>query len=235
MELIYSATFGIFIGLLSAFGSIFFPKFITDGEVEPPADDSTSDSQSESVCRDFLRDVDESKRQILALTSLSVIITVWIITGRGWTWATLALLLLSSGMLSIGLADWRTRLIPDALTLPLLWIGMLIQLLPATQTVGIERSLIGAVLGYMLPWTLGVMSFLTGRRDSVGGGDLKFTAMIGAWLGPIAVLWVLFAASLGVVLAYLATRLRGRSAQEKMVAFGPWLAASGIGWILIQL
>jgi leader peptidase (prepilin peptidase)/N-methyltransferase len=236
MELIYTCAIGIVLGLISSIMAIGLPVLIDNiYRIETSEHNHVPVSKYSEINRNFSGEITAARYQILFLALVSATITIWTVSREGWTWHSLVLLLFFSAALSVGLADWRSRLIPDALTLPLLWIGMLIQLLPATRTVGIESSVIGAALGYMLPWTLGVISSVIGRKDSVGGGDLKFIAMIGSWLGPMAALWVLFAASLGVVLAYAIMRLVDQGDKSKMAAFGPWLAAAAIGWVLIGM
>lgn len=124
----------------------------------------------------------------------------------------------------LAMIDLRSRILPDALTLPGLWAGLLIQLHPATATVGANEAVLGAAVGYLAPWSVGFVLAIAGRRGSIGGGDLKLMAMVGAWLGPIPALIALFVASLGSSAFYGTGRLLRIGRRRRHYPFGPWLA-----------
>jgi prepilin signal peptidase PulO-like enzyme (type II secretory pathway) len=81
-----------------------------------------------------------------------------------------------SGLVVLAFVDARTKLLPDALTLPLLWLGILIQLFPETRTIGLELSVIGTVAGYLPLWLLAQAYRFIRGRDGLGMGDLKLLA-----------------------------------------------------------
>lgn len=137
-------------------------------------------------------------------------------------------LVLAIGLLTLALADHMTRLLPDALTQPLLWLGLLAQIPPGTRTVGLESAVLGAVLGYGVPWVIAGVYGLFRPGASIGMGDLKLLAMLGAWLGPSATFAVLFVAAVASVVARLALILLGRARIEDEYPFGPWLCLGGL-------
>ncbi len=111
----------------------------------------------------------------------------------------------------LAFVDARTKLLPDVLTLPLLWLGMVIQLFPETRTFGLELSVIGAVAGYLPLWLLAQAYRLIRGRDGLGMGDLKLLAAMGAWSGPLVLPQVLLLAALLAIAVFVIERLMHRS------------------------
>lgn len=129
-------------------------------------------------------------------------------------------------LLALAWIDARRGLLPDALTQPLLWAGLLVNL--NGTLVPLQHAVLGAAGGYLLLWCVYWGFLLTTGREGLGYGDLKLLAAIGAWLGWTVLPWVLLAsASLGLVAA-LALRLAGRMKAGDALSFGPCLAAAGI-------
>lgn len=128
----------------------------------------------------------------------------------------------------LAFVDARTKLLPDVLTLPLLWLGIVIQLFPETRTIGIELSVIGAVAGYLPLWLLAQAYRLIRGRDGLGMGDLKLLAAMGAWSGPFVLPQVLLLAALLAIAVFVIERLVHRSAggfhEER--PFGPAIVAA---------
>lgn len=126
-------------------------------------------------------------------------------------------------LITLAFVDYRTRLLPDLLTLPLLWLGLLIQLWPATRTVGLEMAVIGAVAGYLPLWLLAHFYRLVRKRDGLGMGDLKLLAAMGAWSGPWVLPYVLLGASLLAILGVICCRLLAsrRIGMQEELPFGP--------------
>ena len=132
--------------------------------------------------------------------------------------------------------DLRTKLLPDVLTLPLMWVGLLLATLaPWVLGVSSEWAVLGAAAGYGLLWTVGTVGTLVLRRPAMGGGDAKLLGAAGAWmgLGPLPdVLVVAAVCGLGTALIMaLVSRLRaGRAAPGDapqggvQVPFGPSIA-----------
>ena len=132
------------------------------------------------------------------------------------------------GLLVLAAVDYQTKLLPDALTLPLLWLGILIQLFPETRTVGLEMSVIGAVAGYLPLWLLAQAYRLIRGRDGLGMGDLKLLAAMGAWSGPFLLPQVLLLAALLAIAVFVIERVLRRSADglHDERPFGPSIVAA---------
>jgi general secretion pathway protein O len=140
-----------------------------------------------------------------------------------------------SVLVTLALVDYRTRLLPDILTLPMIWLGLLIQLLPETRTVGLEWALIGAVAGYLPLWLLAHMYRLFRGRDGLGMGDLKLLAAMGAWSGPLLLPSVLFFAALFAIASYLIGHFLNRNTPgfHEERPFGPWIVLAYGALLLI--
>jgi leader peptidase (prepilin peptidase) / N-methyltransferase len=153
----------------------------------------------------------------------------------GATGAMLAALVLTWFLVALAFIDIDTQLLPDNMTLPLLWLGLLVALLlpdtGARLPVDLATAVIGAIAGYLSLWTVyHAFKLLTGK-EGMGYGDFKLLAALGAWLGwqmllPI----VLGAAAVGAIVGLAMIALRKHS-QGVPMAFGPYLAAAG--WIML--
>jgi len=122
--------------------------------------------------------------------------------------------------------DAQTRLLPDMLTLPLLWAGLLFHW--SGGWVELDNAVAGAAAGYGLLWVVWAAFRGCSGRDGIGFGDLKLAAANGAWLGVEALPWALLAASLAACVAALIGRASGRLKRFEAVAFGPYLAMGAI-------
>lgn len=132
------------------------------------------------------------------------------------------------GLLILASVDAKTKLLPDVLTLPLLWLGIVIQLFPETRTVGLELSVIGAVAGYLPLWLLAHLYKLIRGRDGLGMGDLKLLAAMGAWSGPFLLPQVLLLAALLAIAVFVLERVLRRSSTgiHEERPFGPAIVAA---------
>lgn len=122
--------------------------------------------------------------------------------------------------------DAQTQLLPDMLTLPLLWVGLLFHW--SGGWVELDDAVAGAAAGYGLLWLTWAAFRGCSGRDGIGFGDLKLAAANGAWLGVEALPWALLAASLAACVVALVGRATGRLKRFGAVAFGPYLAMGGI-------
>lgn len=154
----------------------------------------------------------------------------------GWRFSAdislLGALLFLALLLTLAAIDLQTLLLPDVLTLPLLWLGLLFNL--AGGLVPLEQATIGAVAGYLSLWGLfWLFKFATGK-EAMGYGDFKLLAALGAWLGWQALPnLVLIAATSGLLVTVL-QRWLTRQEIDRPLAFGPWLAlAGGISLLLL--
>ena len=134
--------------------------------------------------------------------------------------------LLGWGLIALSTIDIETRLLPDSLTIPLLWSGLAFNLLDTFAPLG--DCVIGAMAGYGVLWAVyHGFKLLTGR-EGMGFGDLKLFAMLGAWLGWQALPTILLLASLAGAAAGIALVARGRASRDTPLPFGPFLAAAGL-------
>ncbi|WP_423783655.1 prepilin peptidase [Gibbsiella quercinecans] len=155
----------------------------------------------------------------------------------GWLipvgWQLAGTLLLLPWLLALATIDARTWLLPDVLTLPLLWLGLGFNL--CDTFVPLAQAVAGAMVGYLLLWCLRWGFKLLRGVDGLGYGDLKLLAALGAWLGWQALPHLLLIAAGGGGLATLIQRGITRHFVAQSLAFGPWLALGGTVCLLIQV
>ena len=143
----------------------------------------------------------------------------------GWTMAAFGGLILTALLIALTFIDADTQYLPDSLTLPLIWLGLLFNL--NGTFVPLKSAVLGAVFGYMSLWLLCFIYKLLTGKIGMGNGDFKLLAALGAWLGVgILPVLVFMAALIGLVGAII-----GRIAKGQYFAFGPSLAIAG--WIIL--
>ena len=144
----------------------------------------------------------------------------------GWSWLTLTGLVLTAFLIALTFIDADTQYLPDQLTLPLVWLGLLANY--AGGLVSLQQAVLGAVCGYMSLWLLNFVHKLLRGFDGMGAGDFKLLAALGAWLGAAVLPVIVFVAALvGVVAAVVL-----KAAKSQPIAFGPCLAIAGwLVWI----
>ena len=144
----------------------------------------------------------------------------------GWSWLTLTGLVLTAFLIALTFIDADTQYLPDQLTLPLIWLGLLANY--AGGLVSLQQAVLGAVCGYMSLWLLNFVHKLLRGFDGMGAGDFKLLAALGAWLGAAVLPVIVFVAALvGVVAAVVL-----KAAKSQPIAFGPCLAIAGwLVWI----
>ena len=144
----------------------------------------------------------------------------------GWSWLTLTGLVLTAFLIALTFIDADTQYLPDQLTLPLVWLGLLANY--AGGLVSLQQAVLGAVCGYMSLWLLNFVHKLWRGFDGMGAGDFKLLAALGAWLGTAVLPVIVFVAALvGVVAAVVL-----KAAKSQPIAFGPCLAIAGwLVWI----
>jgi len=138
---------------------------------------------------------------------------------------------LSATLVALAWIDFESTLLPDVLTQPLVWAGLLVNLFDAFTSV--QMAVAGAVAGYVFLWVIfHVFRLLTGR-EGMGHGDFKLLAALGAWFGIGALPMVLLGASLVGVLVGGALTLSGRASHGQPLPFGPYLALAGLVMLLL--
>lgn len=148
----------------------------------------------------------------------------------GWRFgATLTALLwcgFAAALVALAGIDWDTTLLPDNLTLPLLWAGLVVSALG--WTIALPDALWGAVAGYLSLWSVYWLFKLTTGKEGMGFGDFKLLAALGAWLGLKMVLPVVLAASVLGAIVGIAMKLASTLREGRYVPFGPFLAGAGL-------
>jgi leader peptidase (prepilin peptidase)/N-methyltransferase len=144
----------------------------------------------------------------------------------GLGWQGLSAMLFVWGMVALTFIDFDTQLLPDSITLPLLWAGLLINL-RGTFT-DLASAVIGATAGYLLLWSVyWAFKLLTGR-EGMGFGDFKLLAAIGAWLGWKMLPFVILASSVVGVVVGVALMILARRGRDVPIPFGPYLAGAAL-------
>lgn len=144
----------------------------------------------------------------------------------GATWAGMGALLFIWGMIALTFIDFDTQLLPDSITLPLLWAGLLLNLGGAFTDLG--SAVIGAAAGYMSLWIVYWVFKLATGKEGMGYGDFKLLAAIGAWLGwQVLPLTILASSMVGAVVG-ITLIIAVKHGRNVPIPFGPYLAAAGI-------
>ena len=167
-------------------------------------------------------------------TALLSVAVVW---RFGWHWQSAAALLLTWSLIALTVIDIDHQILPDVITLPLLWIGLLLSLawvanLRPPMPVDPRSAIVGGAAGYLTLWLVfWGFKLLTGK-DGMGYGDFKLFGAIGAWMGwQMLPLVLLLAAFAGAVVGLALIVLRGRD-RRLPISFGPYLAAAA--WIALM-
>lgn len=158
------------------------------------------------------------------VTALLSVLVAW---HFGATWACLAALAFTWSLISLTVIDIDHQLLPDNITLPLLWLGLILSVTGHGTGVAPADALLGASIGYLSLWSIyWVFKLLTGR-EGMGYGDFKLLAAVGAWLGWQQLLTVIILSSLtGAIIGITLAMVAGRDKNIPM-SFGPYLAIAG--------
>ena len=158
------------------------------------------------------------------LTMLLFLACVW---RFGFGWQGFGALVLTGFLVALSGIDIRTQLLPDSLTLPLMWLGLIAALdnlyMPA------KPALLGAIVGYVSLWSVWWLFKQATGKDGMGHGDFKLLAALGAWCGLSGLLpIILISAVAGAIIGALLLAVQGRD-RATPIPFGPYLAIAG--WI----
>jgi leader peptidase (prepilin peptidase)/N-methyltransferase len=153
---------------------------------------------------------------------------LWVICGLtfGISNALAGALLLTAVLIALTAIDLDLQLLPDSLTLPLLWVGLLINM-TGTFT-SLESALLGAVFGYLSLWSVYWLFKIITGKEGMGYGDFKLLAALGAWLGLAALPTIVLLSSLVGATLGLTLILTGQQTRETPMPFGPFLAGAGL-------
>jgi leader peptidase (prepilin peptidase)/N-methyltransferase len=130
-------------------------------------------------------------------------------------------------LLAASLIDWDTTLLPDDLTLPLMWAGLVVAALGWTS-LPLADALWGAVAGYLSLWSVYWLFKLTTGKEGMGYGDFKLLAALGAWLGWSMILPIVLGSSIIGAVVGIVMKVSGQLREGVYVPFGPFLAGAGL-------
>ena len=148
-------------------------------------------------------------------------------TQWGWSITTLMWCGFSAAVITLAMIDWDTTLLPDDITLPLLWAGLIGSALQWLQ-VPLHDSVMGAVAGYLSLWLVYWGFKLVTGKEGMGYGDFKLFAALGAWFGWTALVpIILMASGIGAIVG-IAMKLSSTLREGGYVPFGPFLAGAGL-------
>ena len=154
-------------------------------------------------------------------------LTVAALIRFGPTSTTVAAWVLLWSLIALTFIDFDTQLLPDNITLPLLWIGLAANVAGFRPGVSLRDAVIGAIAGYLALWTIYWLFKLIRGKEGMGYGDFKLLAALGAWLGwQMLPLIVLLSSVVGAVIGLGLVVFKGRDHQIPL-AFGPYLAIAG--------
>lgn len=159
-------------------------------------------------------------------TALLSVVVIWQLgpTAAGLTGLVLTWILIAAAGI-----DLDHQLLPDQITLPLLWLGLILNVFGIFTD--LESAVIGAVAGYLVLWLVFHLFRLATGKEGMGYGDFKLLAAIGAWFGwQVLPTVILLASGVGAVLGLVLIALR-KMGREVPIAFGPFLAAAG--WLIL--
>ena len=161
------------------------------------------------------------------IEGLTALLTLVVVLRFGLSWQALAALPLTWGLIALAFIDYDTQLLPDGITIPLLWAGLLLSLFGLFTDSA--SSIIGAAVGYLSLWTVFHAFRLVTGKEGMGYGDFKLFGLFGAWFGwqflpQIILLSAITGAVLGTLLIVV-----GRHDRGVPIPFGPFLAAAG--WV----
>jgi leader peptidase (prepilin peptidase)/N-methyltransferase len=160
---------------------------------------------------------------------LTAALTVVTALHFGFNWQALFAVLLTWSLIALSFIDFDKQLLPDSITLPFLWLGLLLSLFDVyTDT---QASIIGAAAGYLSLWSIYHLFRLLTGKEGMGYGDFKLFALFGAWLGWQSLpLIILLSSAVGAVIGISLIMFRGRD-RSIPIPFGPYLAIAG--WIAL--
>ncbi len=155
------------------------------------------------------------------------IVSLWIALHFGVTLQTAFALLFSWTLIAASGIDIGHKLLPDTMTLPLMWLGILLGFFDIF--VDLETSVIGAMAGYMSLWSVYIVFKVITGKEGMGHGDFKLLAMLGAWMGWKMLLVIVLTSSFVGAIVGLTMIVLKKSSRATQIPFGPYLAAAG--WI----
>jgi len=161
------------------------------------------------------------------LTAFMSFCVAWLLP---FDWIVLYGLLFTWCLIALAFIDIDTMLLPDQLTLPLLWLGLLVNL--SESFVSLESAVLGAIFGYLILWSIyWGFKLLTGK-EGMGYGDFKLLAALGAWFGWQALPLIILMASFSGAIIGIMIIMSSQDKQSRPLPFGPYLAIAGWAYLI---
>ncbi len=160
------------------------------------------------------------------LTGLASVVVAYTF---GVTIQTIAALIFTWVLIALTLIDLKKQLLPDSITIPLLWSGIILSLFNVFTD--LNASVIGAIAGYMLLWSVYQLFKLLTKKEGMGFGDFKLLAALGAWAGYSYLPQIILISSVVGSIIGISMLVIGKTKQQQPIPFGPYLAIAG--WIAL--
>lgn len=158
---------------------------------------------------------------------LTAILSVLTVAHFGITFISLLALIFTWGLIALAAIDFEQQILPDEITIPLLWLGLICNIKHAFTD--LTSAILGAVVGYLFLWLVFWLFKLLTKKEGIGQGDFKLLAMLGAWLGWQALPGIILFSSLAGTVVGISLILTKRLSRSTPIPFGPFLAIAG--WI----
>ncbi len=158
--------------------------------------------------------------------ALTALLSAWVVWSIGSGFEGIAALVLVWLLLAMSFIDFDTQMLPDDLTLPLIWLGLLVNLVGGF--VSLQDAVIGAAVGYLSLWSVYWVYRLVTGKEGIGYGDFKLLAALGAWLGWMMLPLIVLLSSLVGAVVGIALILLRRHQRGMPMPFGPFLALAGL-------
>jgi leader peptidase (prepilin peptidase)/N-methyltransferase len=178
---------------------------------------------SRGRCRACATPIGRLYPMVEALTMVCALAILWRF-GPGWT--SVAAFGLCASLIALAFIDARTHLLPDSITLPLLWAGLLLNL--GNTFVPLADAVAGAAAGYLFLWLIYWGFRLLRGKEGMGYGDFKLLAALGAWLGWHALPQIVVISAVAGSVLGVAALIRGKLHRDQPLPFGPYLAIAGV-------
>ncbi|MFO1258457.1 MAG: A24 family peptidase [Gammaproteobacteria bacterium] len=160
------------------------------------------------------------------LTALLTGVVIW---HFGLQWTSLFAIILTYSLIALAIIDFDHQLLPDSITFPMLWLGLLLSVFTIFSSP--TQAIYGAVLGYLILWSVYWIFKLITKKDGMGEGDFKLLAMLGAWMGWEALPAIIFISACSGAIVGILLMVFKHHPRHKPIPFGPFLALAG--WITL--
>ena len=164
------------------------------------------------------------------IEALTALLSAGLVWHFGFGWTGMAALVFGWLLLAMTFIDIDTQLLPDDLTYPLLWLGLLVNV--KAMFVPLQDAVLGAAAGYMVLWTVYWVFKLVRGKEGMGYGDFKLLAALGAWMGWQMLPAIILLSSVVGAVVGISMMIAARMGFDHKIPFGPYLAGAGLAALL---